>query len=144
MSYTARFSECHEVLAHVPADSETAEVNTAWIYAGNHHRFAVLISVGDLAGAATFDVDLEQATDSSGTGVKAVTGKSITQLAATDDDVYIIIELQSEELDVANSFDYFRVEFTPATAAVEFAAFVLGVVPRFAPVSTANAEEVVT
>lgn len=144
--YTKRFSEYAEVLAHIPADSETTEVNTGWVYAGNHHRFAILVSVGDMQSGATFDIDIEEATDSDGTGVQTITSKSTTQLtqAGGDGNQVLIIELRAEELDVADSFDYFRVEVTPASAAVEFAVFVLGILPRYAPVSTTNVEEIVT
>ena len=144
MPYTERFSEVHQVLAHVPADSETAEVNSGYVNVANFHRVAVLISVGDLAATATFDVDIEQATTTAGANAKAITGKSITQLTATDDDVVLIMELRTEELDVTNGFDCINVECTPATAAVEFAVIVLGCVPRFAPVSTTAVQEIVT
>jgi flagellin-like hook-associated protein FlgL len=145
MDATERFSEIAEILAHIPADSETAEVNTGWIFAGNHHRFAVLTSLGDMVATATFDIDVEQAQDSSGTGAKNVTSKSITQLtqAGGDGDQVTIIELKGTELDVSGGFDYIQVEVTPAVAAVEFAVFLLGLVPRFAPVSTTNVEEIV-
>lgn len=144
---TAKFSEYAELLAHIPADSETTEQNTGWISAGGHHRFVVLISVGDMGTNATFDVDIEQAQDSDGTGVKDVSSPdlSITQLDESDGDgnQAIIINFRSAQLDVANGFDYFRVECTPATAAVEFSVMVFGVEPRHAPVSTTNVEEVV-
>jgi hypothetical protein len=143
--YTERFSEFAEVLAHIPADSAAAEVNTGYVYAGGHHRLAVLISVGDLAATATFDVDVEQATSTAGAGAKAITGKSTTQLtqAGGDGDDVLIIELQTEELDAANNFDCVNVEVTPAVAAVEFAVFLLGIFPRHAPVATTNVAEIV-
>lgn len=145
MNATERFSETAEVLAHIPADSETVEVNTGWIFAGNHHRYAVLISLGDMAATATFDIDVEQAQDSTGTGAKNITGKSITQLtqAGGDGNQTLIIELKGTELDVSGGFPYIQVEVTPANAAVEFAVFLLGLVPRYAPVSTTNVEEIV-
>lgn len=143
MPYTERFTERHELLAHIPADSETVEVNTAWLAMTNLHRAVVLISAGDLAATATFNVDVEQATDSTGSGVKNITGKSITALTATDDDVAIAIEIRSDELDVDGGFDFIRVECIPANAAVEFAVFVLGVIPRFVPVGVTSWQEVV-
>lgn len=141
--YTERFTERHELMAHVPADSETTEINTAWLSMANKHRAIVLISVGDMAASATFNVDVEQATDSAGAGVKNITGKSITALADTDDDVAIAIEIRAEELDVAGLFDHIRVELTPAAGAVEFSVMVLGVVDRYVPVSVTAWEEVV-
>lgn len=143
--YTERFSEVSEVLAHMPADSETTEQNTDWIFAGNHHRFVVMGSIGDMQAGATFDIDVEQASDSTGTGAKAVTGKSITQLtqAGGDGDQVVMIELKGIEFDVSGGFEYFRVEVTPAIAAVEFSLIVLGIVPRFAPVGTTTVEEII-
>lgn len=143
--YTVNFTEIHELLGHIPADSETTEQNTGFIYAGNHHRFVTLISVGDMATNATFDVDIEQATNSAGSGtVKNVTGKSITQLtqAGSGSNKVVIIELRSEELDVAGGFDHFNVECTPATAAVEFSVMVFGFEARYRPVSTTSVEEI--
>lgn len=142
-SYTERFTEGYELLAHIPADSETVEQNTAFLDCSNFHRVFVLISVGDIAGAGTFDVDVEQAQDSAGTGVKNITGKSIAQLVAADDDVALAIELRMEELDVDNDFNFIRVELTPAVGAVEFAVFVFGFVHRFAPPATTPWEEIV-
>lgn len=145
MLATERFSEIAYPLAHEPADSQTVEQNTAWIFAGNYHRFAILVSLGDMVTNATFDVQIEQAQDSGGTGVKDVAGKGLTQLtqASGDGNGLFIIELKTDELDVNGGFEYFRVEMLPAAAAVEFSVIVLGLVPRFAPVPTTNWGEIV-
>lgn len=139
--YTARFSECHELMAHMPADSETVEVNSGWLSMANKHRAVVLISVGDVAGAGTFDVDIEQANTAA--GGTPLTLKSTTQLVAADDDVAICIEIRSEELTVSSGYAWIQVEVTPAVAAVEFSVMVLGVTERFKPVSVTAWEEVV-
>ena len=143
MDVTQRFSEIAYPLAVVHSDSETAEVNSAYVFAGNYHRFAIVVDVGDMASNATFDVQVEQATDDSGTSLKDVSGKALTQLtqASGDGNDIFVIELKGEEMDQDNGFDYFRVEFTPATAAVEFSAVIYGLVPRYSPVPTTNWEE---
>jgi hypothetical protein len=145
MAYTERFSEDNEVLGHIPADSETTAVTSGWLLMENHHRAVALISVGDMVATATLDATLTQAQDSIGTGAKAITGKAITQLtqAGGDSNKVVMIELRSEELDVSNGFEYILLTITPAVAAVEFAAFVLGTVSRYKPVSTTNVEEIV-
>lgn len=145
MPYTERFSEDNEVLAHIPADSETIEVNSGYVLMENHHRAVVIISVGDMAAGATLDADLEQGQDALGTGAKAITGKSITQLtqAGGDGNQVVMIELRSEELDVNNGFEYINLEITPAVGAVEFAAVILGTVSRYKPVSTTNVAEII-
>lgn len=143
MAYTERFSEVNEVLAHVPADSETVEVNSGWVLMENYHRAVCLIGVGDMVATATFDADLEQAQDSIGTGVKAISGKSITQLtqAGGDGNQVLMIELRTEELDPG--FEYINLELTPATAAVEFSAYIFGTVSRYKPVPTTNVAEII-
>lgn len=146
MAFTVRFSEVNEVLGHIPADSETAEVNSGWMLMENNHRAVILISVGDMVATATLDGDLEQASDALGTGSKAIgTGKSITQLtqAGGDGNQVVMMELRSEELDVPNGFEYINLEITPAVAAVEFSALILGTEPRYAPVPTTNVAEIV-
>ena len=144
-TYTERLSEVHEVLAHIPADSETVEINSGRLLLERYHRAAVLISVGDMAGGATFDVDVEQANQAAGGTLKVIAGKSTTQLtqAGGDGDQVLIIEIRSEELDVTGGFEYINVECTPAVAAVEFAVFVLGTVSRYNPVPTTNVAEIV-
>lgn len=145
MAYTERFSEANEVLVHIPADSETTAVTSGWLLMENNHRALALISVGDMVATSTLNATLTQAQDALGTGAKAITGKAITQLtqAGGDSNKVVMIELKSEELDVANGFEYILLTITPAVAAVEFAAFVLGTEPRYMPVPTTNVEEIV-
>ena len=144
--YTEDFSEVHELLAHIPADSATTEQNSGYVSLENHPRAVVVVSVGDLATNATFDIDIEQAQDTAGTGAKALAGKSTTQLteAGTDSNKVVIIEIRTEELDVTNGFKCINVEVTPATAAAEFAVLIFGVGgPRYAPVGVTGIEEII-
>lgn len=145
MAYTERFSEANELLGHIPADSETVEVNSGWMLMETDHRAVCIISVGDMVATATLDADLEQASDALGATAKAITGKSITQLtqAGGDGNQVVMIELRAEELDVAGGFKYINLEITPAVAAVEFSAVILGTVVRYKPVSTTNVAEIV-
>lgn len=144
--FTQMFSEAVEVLAHVPADSETTVIDTGNKLVENFHRVVALISVGDMASGATLNIDLEQASSTAAGTRKAITGKSTTELtqAGGDGNQVLIIELRTEELDITNGFKYVNLEITPATAAVEFAAFLLGITPRYKPVSTTTVEEVVS
>ena len=145
-TFTENFSEVCQVLAHVPADSETTVIDSGNVLVENFRRVVCLISVGDMATNATFDVDLEQASTTAAGTRKAITGKSTTQLtqAGGDGNQVLIIELRTEELDVNGGFKYVNLELTPATAAVEFSALILGFVPRYAPVSTTAVEEIVS
>lgn len=146
------FYECAKLKAHTPADSETTAVNTGWIEWGSFHELLMLLSVGDMAAGATFDVTVQQATDSSGTGAKSITGKSGSALtfaqmtqAGGDSNKVTIASLLPEYLDVSGGFTHVRFVFTPAVAAVEFSAMVFGLHPRFAPIAsyTSDYEQVV-
>ena len=96
-----------------------------------------IVFAGTLGSSTTVDAKLEQASDSSGTGAKDITGKSITQItqAGTDYDKQALINCHSEELDVANGFNHVRLSITVATATSDVGGVVLGFAPRVSPVS---------
>jgi hypothetical protein len=146
MTYCARFTELHYPLAYYHADSlGVGTSNSACVSLANYHRAILVIDVGDMQATATLDAGLQQATDTACTGVKAIAGKTITQLtqAGGDGDDLVAIELQTEELDVDNGFDCVRFYLTVANAAVEVSAILYGIVPRFDPTGTTNWTEVV-
>ena len=60
----------------------------------------------------TVDAKVQQATASDGTGAKDVTGAHITQLAATDDNKSVSIELEPARLDLKGGFVYARLLVT--------------------------------
>jgi len=148
MSFTERFTEQYQLGAVEYADSlAAATYNGAWQSMRDFHRAVAILIVGDIQVGGTVDFILQQATDTAGTGAKAITGKAITQLtqAGGDGDEACIIELRTEELDVSNGFDCIRWRLTLGTAASEVAVLVLrGSPPRYQPVSTTAWTEVVT
>ncbi len=145
MTPNAKASEVVSVLANYNAASVAAStVTTGWISAANHERFLAIVSAGVLGSSATLDAKLQQATDSSGTGVKDITGKAITQMVkATGDNDCALINLSAPELDVANSFTHFRLSITVGTAASLLDAKVLGLNARYEPASAFNIAGVV-
>lgn len=118
---------------------------TPWLSLADFGAIQAVVSVGDMQATSTVDAKLEQATDSSGTGAKDITGKSATQfVAGTDDNKQSIINCRSEELDVANGFDYVRLSVTTATAASDSGGFVIGHNARYQPeADAASVKEVV-
>ena len=142
-----RASDLFTVLGGVHAISQTTSaVSTGWIAAADFFAFGALVDAGVLGSSATLDAKLEQASDGSGTGVKDITGKAITQLtkAGSDDNKWVIINLRPAELDTNNDFTHFRLTITPGTAACLISAVVLGLNPRSAPESqVAAVDEVV-
>lgn len=140
MAYTQRFSEVHELLANLVVSSSGAEQNTGFVELGRFHRGFVQIIPVTLGGA--LDVDVEQATDTAGTGSKTFdAGGKDTTIPQTDTNP-TIIEFRNEEFDVDNAFDALNIEVTPGGAST-FIVQVWGTVPRKAPVATTNLEAVV-
>ncbi len=126
-------SECVGIVGVIDPDAYAAgTVTTGWIKAGDFQRFMATVSAGDLGTNGTLDAKLEQASDSTGTGAKDVTGKAITQLtqAGGDSNKQAIINLNPDELDIANGFGYFRLSLTVGTATSDAGAMVQGVYPR--------------
>src|ERR1043165_3283297 len=120
------------LLGAINPQSSATTVTTGWIDASQYYNFLALIDTGVLGTSATVDAKLQQATNSSGTGVKDVTGKAITQLVkASNDNNQAQINLKSEELDINNGFNYFRLSITVGTAASLVAGQVFGVDPRY-------------
>ncbi len=145
MTHNQKPSESIAVLGTYDAASVGAStVTTGWISAATFKAFLVLVATGVLGAAATVDAKLQQATDSSGTGAKDITGKAITQIVkATGDNKQALINLRSEELDVNGGFGYFRLSITVGTAASIVGATIQGFFPDLAPASAFNQAAVV-
>lgn len=132
------------VLAAINPSSQAAGAATSgWIAAAEFNKFLALIQAGAFGASATVDAKIQQATDSSGTGAKDVTGKAITQLvAASNANEQAEINLDAQELDVANGFCYIQLSVTVGVAATLTAAVLFGFVPRYAPASAFNATSI--
>lgn len=136
----SRPSERVSVLATLdPISQSAATVSTGWIDASQHERFLVLVQTGVLGASATLDAKLRQATDSSGTSAKDVSGKAITQIVkASGDNKQAEINLRAEELDTNGGFAYFCLTLTVGTAASLIAATVLGFDAKNGPANAKN------
>jgi len=136
----AKGSELLSVLATIdPASIAAGTVTTGWVSAANHHNLLAVIQTGALGTAATLDAKLQQASDSSGTGAKDISGKAITQIVkAAGDNKQALINLRPEELDVNGGFAYVRLSLTVGTAASLASAQLLGINPRYASADAQN------
>lgn len=114
-----------------PDATSASTVTTGWISMAKFGAIMAIVMAGTLGSSATVDAKLEQATDSSGTGAKDVTGKAITQLtqAGTDSDKQAIINCFQQDLDIANGFTHVRLSLTVGTATSDVGAIVLGFDP---------------
>lgn len=145
MQPSLKFSERNAIMATIdPASTAASTVVTGWVSMAEFHSIAAILQTGALGAAATVDAKLRQATDSSGTGAKDITGKSITQLVkASHDNKQVILQCTGEDLDVTNSFTHVALSVTVGTAASLISAVVLGLSPRYAPASDQDDADVV-
>ena len=144
--YTERFSEANALLAvHYPLTRQTAKHVSAWVKMSVYHRAYFELLLGAMGVNSTVDAGLEQASDGTGTGAKAISGKTITQLtqAGSDDNSAAAIELRTEELDVNGGFEWVRFYVTIGTADSSYAATLRGLEPRYAAVTTSAYDEIV-
>jgi len=119
-------------------------VTTGWISAKNFQSFMAIVMAGDLGTSATLDAKIEQATDSSGTGAKDLSGAAITQLteAGSDSNKQATISFGADDLDIANNFTHFRLSMTVATAASDAGGLVIGSDARIGKASAGDAASV--
>jgi hypothetical protein len=85
---------------------------TSYFYAGDANAWLALISVGT-AGTST-NAKIEQASDSSGTGVKDLTGAAITEIDGNGESA--MIQFKPGDLDTANDFTHVRLSITTVGA----------------------------
>ena len=144
-------SEACAVLGGIDPDAYTAATTvTDYADMAAFERVMFIVQVGTMAATATLDAVVKQATDSSGTGAKNLTtSKAITQLtqAGSDSDKQVIINVLTEDLDLANDFDHVALSVTGATAASDYGVVILGFNPRILPASDndiASVDEIVS
>ena len=145
MMLNAKPSEMIGVVGNIDPDAYAAgTVTTGWIAAKDFQSFVAIVQAGDLGASATLDALLQQASDGSGTGAKAITGKAITQLtqAGTDSNKQVLINLTQGDLDFNNGFRFVRLSVTLGTAGADFGAVVLGLNPRYGDATSGDAATV--
>ena len=148
---TALPSEKMAIIATIDPDaytSATAAYTSDWANTEYFHEYLAAIHVGTIGTSGTVDAAVVQATSATGAGSKAITGKSITQLtqAGTDSDKQALINVRTDELDVAGGFSFIAVTLTVGTASADAGAVLWGVQPRFGPANDndlASVDEIV-
>lgn len=130
-----------------PDANSAATLYSDYVNMEYFHQAMGLVLAGIIATSGTVDGSLVQATSSTGAGVKAITGKAITQLDTASNDKQAIINLKADELDVAGGFKFVALKMVGATAAADSAGVLFGVNPRFGPANDndlASVAEIVT
>ena len=110
------FHETELLYAVMPQLVDNDTVETAWVPVTNANRILALISVG--ATDITVDAKIQQATDSSGTGAKDITGAAITQIAADGDNRVVSIDLEANHMDINNGFNHVQLQITVGNGSV--------------------------
>ena len=147
---TLRPTDQVAVVGVIDPDAYAADTYTSgWIDMADFNRIMAVVRAGDLGTSATLDAKLEQASDSSGTGAKDITGAAITQLtqAGTDSNKQAIINAWAEDLDRANGFTHVRLSMTVGTATSDAGAIVFGFDRRYGSASDgdlASVDEIVS
>jgi len=119
-----------------PVSQAAATVNTGWVSMQIAENLLAILQVGAFGASATVDAKLQQASDSSGTGAKDISGKAITQMvAAGGNNKQVMLNVRSEELDVTNGFCFVRLQVTVGTAATLIAATLLQLDGRYQPIA---------
>ena len=130
-------SQRNAILGVIDPDANTAggsPYETVFASAAQFGNLMAIIQSGTLGASATLDAKLEQAKDDTGTDVKDIDGKAITQfIKANNDDNQAIINCRSDELDVNNDFTHVRLSLTVGTATSDISAVLLGLDARYAP-----------
>lgn len=128
--FRGQLIECAKFIQAIPpVDTTGAGKDGLWVSMKNFNRLAVVLQSGTWAGG-TAAVTLEQATDSAGTGAKALAFTKYLKAYDTDDAVddtsvsvdvasntytlgdnhnVQVIEVKAGDLDIANGFAFVRV-----------------------------------
>ncbi|MEL6375056.1 MAG: hypothetical protein AAFR04_13945 [Pseudomonadota bacterium] len=124
-----------------PASHAAGDVSTGWVSMADFHSLLAVVHAGTLGASATLDAKVEQAQDATGTGVKDVEGRAITQLtqAGGDSDKQALINLRSADLDFAEAYTHVRLTVTVGAAASQAAAMLFATDPRYGSASDNDA-----
>lgn len=132
--YSAQPSEKVAVVGTIdPQSANNTTKDTDWVDLRKFQEALFIALVGAID--STIDVKLQEAQDASGTGVQDISGKSATQLAATDDNKQVVLNLKAEEL-TKTGYTHARMRLTLGNGTAQLVAGVaLGLCPRHGPAS---------
>ncbi len=117
-----------------------ATYTTSWFYAGNANAWEAIVSAGTVG--TSVDAKIEQASDSSGTGAKDLSGSDISQLTSPGSS---LIQFKPADLDNANDFTHVRLSITTVGASSVAAGVLQGACVANAPLAAgAKVDETVT
>jgi hypothetical protein len=129
----------------LPTSQAAGNADTGWVSMALFRSAMAVVAAGALGTSATLDAKIQQAQDDTGTGVKDIAGKAITQLtqAASGSNKVTVINVRATDLDFGAGFTHIRLRVTGAVAASLTSAVLLGLDPVHGVASADDAAEVV-
>ena len=122
-----------------PDANAAAAYSSDYVDMSKFDQLIAIVQTGTLtSGSSTIDAKLQQATSAAGAGVKDITGKAITQVAAASpptNDQQFIINLKANEVDMDNKFRFVKLVLTVGAAAADSSAVVIARKARYGPAS---------
>jgi len=120
--------------------AQAATTTGLWIDAGIASNFLAHVGAG-LVGTSV-DFKIQQATDSSGTSAKDISGLAITQLTATGS---ALINITASDLDTDNDFTHIAMVLTTVGATTVAGAELIAIDARYEPLAQgAEIDEVIS
>ena len=120
--------------------AQAAATTGLWIDAGIASNFLAHVGAG-LVGTSV-DLKIQQATDSSGTSAKDITGLAITQLTAVGS---ALINITASDLDTDNDFTHIAMVLTTVGATTVAGAELIAIDARYEPLAQgAEIDEVIS
>jgi hypothetical protein len=130
--YTERMTEALPVVAAIdPQLADDTTVSSDLVDMENRRRVIFVLLVG--ATDTTVDAKIREAQDGSATGEQDLTGKSITQIAADEDNGQVIIEVAAEEMSTGYTHLSLDVTVGDGSTGAYIAAVALAGVTRYKP-----------
>mgnify|MGYP001562308228 CR=1 FL=1 len=139
-----KFSEAVGILAVIDPDAYSTGAQTAgWVDMADWAQAVAVVLVGDVTASGGVDALVNQATNSTGAGSKAITAKTMTTLTTAGSNKQVIININEHDLDVDNDFRYIQLSVTLSSAGADMAGAILGILPKYG-VATDNDNSSVT
>lgn len=144
----ALLSEKIAVVATIDPDAYTTGVQSSdYVDMADFEKVMFIVQVGTLGSLATVDFKLQEAKDTSATGLQDISGKSITQMTAagTDSDKQAIVEISAPEL--SEGYRYVKGVMTIGVAASDASMVAVAGDPKYSPVAAfdlASVDEIVS
>ena len=124
--------EFAQVLSVIDPDNQSASTVTGdWVKADKFQSYLALFNIGIMASTGTCVFSVQQATDASGTGAKAIKTATTLTEAGTDSDKQVVISFDSSDMDTAGGFLWFAPRCLTATAASYVSAVIVGINPIY-------------